>query len=124
MSTTYLYFLTNNLTMTNQISDTNLLLDRIRQQEQALADLAIERRADKLAIALLRLQCTELKASVDRGREAVDRRNEQIEDLKLRHRRSLLTAGGAQRALNRIRKQMEEGAAEGRQSFDGASRIP
>lgn len=46
--------------MNNAHHDIEQLRDRVREQEQALADLAIERRQDKLTITLLRLNRIEL----------------------------------------------------------------
>ncbi|MHB1170449.1 MAG: hypothetical protein ACYC28_14325 [Longimicrobiales bacterium] len=100
--------------MTNAFSENDLLRDRIREQEQALADLAIERRNDKLTITMLRLHRIELEASLDRTREAVERREEQIEDLERRLRRALLASSGAQRALNRLRQQVADERVAGR----------
>jgi hypothetical protein len=100
--------------MTNAFSEIDLLRDRIREQEQALADLAIERRNDKLTIRMLRLHRIELDASLDRAREAVERRDEQIEDLERRLRRAILASSGAQRALNRLRQQVTDERATGR----------
>src|SRR5690606_30132480 len=98
----------------NAFSEIDLLRDRIREQEQALADLAIERRNDKLTIRMLRLHRIELDASLDRAREAVERRDEQIEDLERRLRRAILASSGAQRALNRLRQQVTDERATGR----------
>lgn len=100
--------------MTNAFSEIDLLRDRIREQEQALADLAIERRNDKLTIRMLRLHRIELDASLDRAREAVERRDEQIEDLERRLRRAILASSGAQRALNRLRQQVTDERVTGR----------
>ena len=86
-------------------ADTELLHGRIREQEQALADLAIERRSDKLTITMLRLRCLDLEASLERSREAVARRNEEIEELEQQLRRARLASAGAQRALARLRQQ-------------------
>ena len=58
-------------------TDCDILRDRVREQQQALADLAIERRQDKLTITLLRLQAEELEARVGRVQHALAKRDEE-----------------------------------------------
>ena len=100
--------------MNNAHHDIEQLRDRVREQEQALADVAIERRQDKLTITLLRLNRIELEASLDRAREAVERREEQIDDLERRLRRALHASSGAQRALHRLRQEVGQERASSR----------
>jgi hypothetical protein len=98
--------------MNNIPPETSLLRDRVREQEQAIADLAIERRNDKLTITLLRLQVIELEATLCRAREAVERRDEQSDELERRHRRAEHASKGAQRALALLRQEIAHGRAE------------
>lgn len=86
-------------------ADTELLHARIRAQEQALADLAIERRSDQLTITMLRLRCLDLEANLERSREAVARRHEEVEELEQQLRRARLASAGAQRALARLQQE-------------------
>lgn len=86
-------------TMTTLPNDARLLRDRVREQEQALADLAIERRLNKETMALMRLQRIDLESSLHRAREAVERRNEQIQNLE-RLLQQALQAGRSDRSTD------------------------
>ena len=83
-------------------SDHALLAERLREQQHAIADLAIERRGDKESIALLRLQLAELEARAGRYQYARDLRTAELEQMEIRLNRILGTARGAQRELARI----------------------
>lgn len=85
--------------MTTLPNDARLLRDRVREQEQALADLAIERRLNKETMALMRLQRIDLESSLHRAREAVERRNEQIQNLE-RLLQQALQAGRSDRSTD------------------------
>jgi len=77
---------------------------RISEQQQALADLAIERRRDKLYMTNLRLEKLELEHRIDRMEEALRSREAELARLRERLQRALGTARGAQQALARLRR--------------------
>jgi chromosome segregation ATPase len=87
---------------TDASSDSEALAARIREQESALADLLIERRADRNSITLLRLELGELTHELEKTRYALERRSEQLEDVRTQLKRSLGTARGARQALARL----------------------
>jgi chromosome segregation ATPase len=91
------------MNMCTSLTDCDILRDRVREQQQALADLAIERRQDKLTITLLRLQAEELEARVGRMQHALAKRDEERQALDNQLQRALKTARGAQRELAELR---------------------
>lgn len=84
-------------------TDRDILQDRVREQQQALADLAIERRQDKLTITLLRLQAEELEGRIGRLQHALGQRHEERRSLDDQLQRALNVARGAQRELAELR---------------------
>lgn len=82
--------------------DHDALVARIREQESALADLLIERRADRNAITLLRLELGEITHELEKTRYALDRRTHELQDVQVQLKRALGTARGARQALSRL----------------------
>jgi chromosome segregation ATPase len=86
--------------------DRDALIARIREQESALAEILIERRADRHAITLLRLEVGELTHDLERSRYGLERRTEELEDVKVQLKRALGTARGARQALSRLQNEL------------------
>jgi septal ring factor EnvC (AmiA/AmiB activator) len=83
------------------VHEIKALRDRVREQQVALADLAIERREERGRSLLLTLEIEELKHTITRLQLALDRRAERLEMTQRRLRRALSTARGAHQALAR-----------------------
>ena len=87
-------------------TDCDILRDRVREQQQTLADLAIERRQDKLTITLLRLQAEDFEARIGRMQHALAKREEERQALDNQLQRALKTARGAQCELAELRSRV------------------
>jgi hypothetical protein len=92
------------MTSSSSTGQTSELDSRLRQQQEAFADVLIERKLERIELEVLRLEIQNLELANERLQRAFEARAEDVQQLEERLRRALRSAWSMQEELRRLRQ--------------------